>query len=191
MTPNPQYNYRFRKLTLHFIEKSSQALLEVSPALYCSFKLFTKILKGSFYIWCKLSDPINQFCFNVLIYIRLLWSCDSSFPHLSRLLCGTKDLESGNKVTNTKSKSSSKNYLRLHEKRTKFPNSKIPAKLENRRFIKTRIELLFALVPRIAANRCFHGTPVFDGFHGDASAIREGFCWVEPLGSLRSETRRL
>ena len=106
MTPNPQYNYRFTKLTLHFIEKSSQALLEVSPALYCSFKLFTKILKGSFYIWCKLSDPINQFCFNVLIYIRLLWSCDSSFPHLSRLLCGTNDLESGNKVTNTKSKSS-------------------------------------------------------------------------------------
>ena len=36
--------------------------------------------------------------------------------------------------------------------------------------------LLFAAVRRIAANCCFHGSPVFDSFHGDASTIRAGFC---------------
>ena len=36
--------------------------------------------------------------------------------------------------------------------------------------------LLFAAVRRIAANRCFHGSPVFDSFYGDASTIRAGFC---------------
>ena len=64
MTPDPQYNYGFTKLTLHFIQKISQALFAVSPALHCSFKLLTKILKGLFYIRCKLSDTINQFCSN-------------------------------------------------------------------------------------------------------------------------------
>ena len=38
------------------------------------------------------------------------------------------------------------------------------------------IKLLFAAVRRIAANRCFHGSPVFDSFYGDASTIRAGFC---------------
>ena len=39
-----------------------------------------------------------------------------------------------------------------------------------------RENLLFAAVRRIAANRCFHGSPVFDSFYGDASTIRAGFC---------------
>ena len=37
-------------------------------------------------------------------------------------------------------------------------------------------KLLFAAVRRIAANRCFHGSPVFDSFYGDASTLRAGFC---------------
>ena len=41
--------------------------------------------------------------------------------------------------------------------------------------------MLFAAVRTIAANRCFHGSPVFDSFYGDASAIRAGFCRVEPF----------
>ena len=40
---------------------------------------------------------------------------------------------------------------------------------------------LLRAVQRMAANRCFHGWPVFDSFHDDASIIRVGFCWVEPL----------
>ena len=39
----------------------------------------------------------------------------------------------------------------------------------------TRFSLLFAAVRRIAANRCFHGSPAFDSFYGDASTIRAGF----------------
>ena len=39
-----------------------------------------------------------------------------------------------------------------------------------------RGNLLFAAVRRIAANCCFHGSPVFDSFDGDASTIRAGFC---------------
>ena len=37
-----------------------------------------------------------------------------------------------------------------------------------------RVNLLFAAVRRIAANRCFHGSPVFDSFHGDVSTIKAG-----------------
>ena len=39
-----------------------------------------------------------------------------------------------------------------------------------------RETFLFAAVRRIAANRCFHSSPVFNSYDGDASTIRAGFC---------------